>query len=361
MKTKIIAASFITLSSLLPLKASAQSITGLYVFGDSLSDTGNTFNLTGGLVNPATAIPPSPPNNPAGYYQGRFSNGEIWVDRVGQQLGLTSTPITSLFPTLDFTKQPSIPFPTQGLNFAIGGANSGEENAIVPNLGLPGVLQQVSLFQALLQANQQSLDPNALYAVSGGSNDFLFPKPSVDPTKPKPYENIAQSVSTLAAMGAKNILVFNLADLGTIPAATLNGRNPTELTQATQEFNSNLAKSLDAIRKNQKANIIEIDIFSLVNRVKQNPSEFGFTNVTDACLAQFPICNNDQSEYFFWDAFHPTTAGQKLVADAVLAATTPESPTTIGLLALGALGAVNSISRLKKKSVLNIMSKVTNK
>ncbi|HEY9799036.1 MAG TPA: SGNH/GDSL hydrolase family protein [Leptolyngbyaceae cyanobacterium] len=342
MKTKVIAASLITISCMLPLKASAQAFSGLYVFGDSLSDTGNTFNISGGLGSPATAIPPSPPYSP-----GRFANGDIWVDIVSDKLGLTSTPITNFFPTLDFTTPLSVPFPSQGLNFAIGGANSGTGNAIVPNLGLPGVLQQVFAFQGLLQFNQQSLDPNALYAVSGGSNDYLFQQP-LDPNKPKPYTNIAQAVSTLAAMGAKNIVVFNLNDLGDIPAANQDGRNPTALTQATQEFNLNLAKSLNEVRKNQKVNIMEIDIFSLINGVRQNPSEFGFTNVTDACLAQFSICNNDQSEYFFWDAFHPTTAGQKLVAEAVLAATTPESPATIGVLAVGALGAINSIKRLRK-------------
>ena len=353
MKTKVIAASFITISCMLPLKASAQAFSGLYVFGDSLSDTGNTFNISGGLVSPTTAIPPSPP-----YYPGRFSNGDIWVDIVSQKLGLTPTPVTSLFPTLDFTTPVSVPFPTQGLNFAIGGANSGEDNAIVPNVGLPGVLQQVFAFQGLLQFNQQSLDPNALYAVSGGFNNYLFPQP-LDPNKPKPYNDIAQAVSILAGMGAKNILVFNLTNLGEIPAATQDGRNPTALTQATLEFISNLAKSLDEIKKKQQVNITEIDIFSLINRVRQNPSEFGFTNVTDACLAQFSICNNDQSEYFFWDAFHPTTAGQKLVAEAVLAETTPESPATIGVLAVGALGVITSIRRLQKKSVLKKISTTT--
>ncbi len=41
----------------------------LLVFGDSLSDNGNYFALTGGQY------PPSPP-----YYQGRFSNGPVWPE-----------------------------------------------------------------------------------------------------------------------------------------------------------------------------------------------------------------------------------------------------------------------------------------
>ncbi|WP_414752753.1 SGNH/GDSL hydrolase family protein [Anabaena sp. CCY 9910] len=343
MKTKFIAASFITLSLMSPLKASAANFTGLYVFGDSLSDTGNTYNISN-LFNPLNPIPPSPPYEP-----GRFSNGPIWVDYVGSKLGLTPTPITNLVPDLNVSRPLTAPFPTQGINFAIGGANSGEGNSF--GFPLPGVLQQVSAFQALLQVNQQSFDSNALYAVSGGANDYLFPPQFSDPSRPQPYTNISQAVSNLAAIGAKNILVFNLPDLGRIPASGTNGRNPAALTQATLDFNSNLAKNLDEIRKNQQVNIIEIDIYSLVNRVLATPNEFGFENVTNSCLSQFLNCSNNPSKYFFWDDVHPSTDGHKLVAESVLAATTPESSSTIGVLFLGALGAMSSIKRLQRKSI----------
>ncbi|MBD2252991.1 SGNH/GDSL hydrolase family protein [Nostoc parmelioides] len=344
MKTKFIGASLITLSLMSPLKASAANFTGIYVFGDSLSDTGNTFQLSGGLVDPLNAVPPSPPYEP-----GRFSNGSIWVDYVGNKLGLTPTPITNLLPDLNVSRPLTTPFPTQGINFAIGGANSGQGNSF--GFPLPGVLEQVSAFQALLQVNQQSLDPNALYTVSGGANDYLFPPQSSDPNRPQPYTNISQAVSNLAAIGAKNILVFNLPDLGKIPASGTNGRNPAMLTQATLDFNSNLAKNLDEIRKNQQVNIIEIDIYSLVNRVLDTPSEFGFENVTNSCLSQFLNCRNNPSQYFFWDDVHPTTDGHQLVAESVLAATTPESSTTVGILFLGALGAMSSIKSLQRKSI----------
>src|ERR1700720_1020420 len=47
------------------------SFTALYAFGDSLSDTGR---------NPA----PGP-----SYYNGRYSNGPLWVEYLSAQLGLT--------------------------------------------------------------------------------------------------------------------------------------------------------------------------------------------------------------------------------------------------------------------------------
>ena len=53
---------------------------GVVVFGDSLSDTGNLFAATGG-TNP---IPP--------YFNGRFSNGPVWVETLAASLGLPVNP-----------------------------------------------------------------------------------------------------------------------------------------------------------------------------------------------------------------------------------------------------------------------------
>src|SRR5262249_42011574 len=46
------------------------------VFGDSISDTGNVFLFTDGVA----AGPP--------YFEGRFSNGPVWVEVLAQGLGL---------------------------------------------------------------------------------------------------------------------------------------------------------------------------------------------------------------------------------------------------------------------------------
>jgi phospholipase/lecithinase/hemolysin len=52
----------------------------IFVFGDSLSDTGNLFKLTGDL------FPPSPP-----YFNGRLSNGKVAVEYLDDRLGLDAT------------------------------------------------------------------------------------------------------------------------------------------------------------------------------------------------------------------------------------------------------------------------------
>ncbi len=80
----------------------------IIVFGDSLSDTGNVFISFG--------APPSPP-----YFDGRFSNGPVTIERVADRLGLPA-PSPSLI---------------GGTNFAWGGAETGPGfgSSGTPNLG----------------------------------------------------------------------------------------------------------------------------------------------------------------------------------------------------------------------------------
>ena len=72
------------LASLMVTSMNAQAETpkydALYVFGDSYCDVGNIFVATGG------AEPAAP------YYNGRFSNGPIWLDHVAGFLGLPLKP-----------------------------------------------------------------------------------------------------------------------------------------------------------------------------------------------------------------------------------------------------------------------------
>lgn len=65
--------------------ASELPFTDLYVVGDSLSDPGNAFAVTG-----ETAPPPFEPIPSAGYGVGghHFSNGRTWVEVMAQEMGL---------------------------------------------------------------------------------------------------------------------------------------------------------------------------------------------------------------------------------------------------------------------------------
>ncbi len=318
MKKSILATGFTLLYFMLPLGASAQDLkfSKMYVFGDSLSDTGNVSNVTATaqLFDPTIPInPPSPP-----YYQGRYSNGPVWMDYLADDLGLTLTPSTELAVPSPITVTPiselGVNFnfggatTTGSVNFAFGGAQTGLGNAGDPRL--PGVLREIQSFTDDLQIANQSADPNALYIVwAAGSNDYSsgdFLEPSV------PVQNLLTGLTSLATAGAKTIVVPNAPDLGkTARAITLGPEVSNRLTALAEAHNSALARTLDDLSEEfSDVNIIPFDVNSIFNDALENPEDFGFTNVTEACLSVVECATNpdNQDNFLFWDDIHPTTA-----------------------------------------------------
>ena len=304
MKKQLVTAGFVLFSLIFPQKASAAIFSQIYTFGDSLSDTGNAYKAT------ASQLPPSPP-----YFEGRFSNGPVWVEYLAKSLGLKQT------------------------NFAIGGANTDSKNTLIPGnpLNLPGLEQQINNFTT---ANPTA-DKDGLYIVWAGSNDYLGGGVT-NPTQP--VTNLANAVTSLANVGAKNIMVVNLPDLGKLPGTSGDSQTSLGLSTLTGFHNSGLNTTLAALSQQPGINIIPVDVNSLFNRAIASKEEFGFTNVTDSCLnlATQTICSNPD-KYLFWDAIHPTTRVHSLIAETALAAvggkTIPEPSAVLGMLTLGALGA----------------------
>jgi phospholipase/lecithinase/hemolysin len=353
MKKQIVATGFVLFSFMLPLKATAATFSQLFVFGDSLSDTGNAFIATGGLVNPTQATPPSPP-----YFPGRFSNGPIWVDDLGSKLGLTPAVYANLIP--------GGPSPTEGINFAVGGATTGDFNAFVPSPPFPpsGLQAQIKTFTSLKAAGLPA-DSNALYTVLAGGNDFI--SGSIDPSGS--VNNVSKAVTDLYNAGARNILVSNLPDLGKTPRALgFDPLNPvlpgtSQLgTLFTNGYNIGLAQTLGGLNQSLPGiNLISVDINSVINNAIEESKNSGspFTNVTQACLFD-PSCISsnpvEQNQYLWWDGIHPTAGGHRLIADAAFNAiednqkSVPEPSAGLGILALGALGAGLMLKRQVKKA-----------
>jgi phospholipase/lecithinase/hemolysin len=343
MKKEFLIAGFAISSVVLSQPASAANFNQVFVFGDSLSDTGNIANATNFAFPPS---PPPPQTSP--YFQQSFSNGPLWVDYLSQQLGLNLTLATS----------PNVNTATQGVNFAFGGSTTGLNNAFLPIPTLPGVLAQVDLFTQSLQARNQKADPNALYFVWGGGIDYLFGN-TTNPSEV--VGNLASAITSLTSAGAKNIGVFNLPDLGSIPFVTNNPNNPPQLsaglTALTNAHNTGLGNVTNALRSSTGANIFTVDVNQLVTNILANPQQFGFTNATNACFladfdqirtGNFNVCNN-ANDFLSYDGVHPTTRGHRLIAqtalNAVRANTIPEPSTILGMMALAFAG-----SRFLKKA-----------
>ncbi len=330
----------------LPRAAEAASFQNLYVFGDSLSDVGSVFRDTGGLI-PPPFLPASGGGLSAGYANGRFSNGPVWVEYLAKDLGLS----------LDTRN-----------DFAYGGATTGTENGLNPLLNqfgfpstLPGLQQQIATFQG----QNPTPDQDALYILWAGANDYLNPN-LTDPqgTVQSAIFNLGTAVTKLAAGGAKNFLIANLPDLGKLPLTREDPVRSQGLSFLSSAHNTALAQTLGVLPSTLGVNIIPFDVNALVNDAIANPSRFGFTNVTEQCLPATPLfpsapspstpCDpvKDAPNFLFWDPLHPTTKGHEVLGEyaysVLKSKSIPESSPVVGLLALGTFLGAGAALRRKK-------------
>ncbi|MBD2499985.1 SGNH/GDSL hydrolase family protein [Anabaena azotica FACHB-119] len=250
-------------------------ISEMYVFGDSLSDAGMVFRATGGIYPPQPA-----------YYQGRYSNGRVWVEYLSDRLHLTAK---------------------QTNNFAYGGSTTGNlANAYVPSL-----LPQVQSFTQ----TQQETNPNSLYVLWAGANDYLQGVTNAS----IPVQNVTGAIASLSKVGAKKFLVGNLPDLGQLPA-TRTGANSPSLSTLTQEHNQGLRRSLKLLsQQNSELQIVTFNANALYRDAITNPATFGFTNVSSSCLSGSNACGNP-NQFLFWDGIHPTTEAHRIIADTAFSA-----------------------------------------
>jgi phospholipase/lecithinase/hemolysin len=291
----------------------------VYIFGDSLSDTGNVLNFSGG------AFPTAP------YEPGRFSNGNVWVDYLTDDLGLNLNLFSTGFDVND------------GINYAVGGATSDTGNVGTIPVGLQ---QQLDAFELLVenQSPEQVIDDDLFFLWIGANDYFSFIQdnpatPDVIETNfPKSGKetintilevvdiNIGGAIQDIIDAGGENIVLFNLPDLDRTPLGqNLTKADQRKLKKLTQKHNKKLdCLAAETEASNPNVNIIEIDVNELVDDIYKNPNQFGLTNVTDNFTGidlyagiNEPPASGDPNQYFYWDSVHPTTAVHNIVADFV--------------------------------------------
>ena len=164
--------------------ANAQSYSRLVVFGDSLSDNGNLYAISG--------QPTSPP-----YYQGRFSNGPVFTELLGFNAGryTAGAPVTG------------------SVNYAFGGART--DSSALP----PGMRNQLLAYTGA----GGTFGANDLVSILGGANNIFqaVPAAAVSPNPTGAIQPVALAaaaeinfiVNRVATAGAGTILVSNLPNL----------------------------------------------------------------------------------------------------------------------------------------------------
>jgi len=304
----------------------------IYVFGDSLSDTGNLFLLTGGTSGGVfTTDPAKSPRLPTPpFYDGRASNGPVWIEQFAVRLGLA-------------IPQPAI---AGGTNYAFSSAVTGPGSS--SPYPIPTVKTQVDLYLR----NGTAAASDDLFVVWGGANDFFYGQ--TDSTIP--VSNLVHAIETLHNQAnASRFLVPNLPPLGKTPTGA--ALDPLGYELLTTEFNTLLDTELDTLRDSLGLTIHEFDVYSHFERLLADPTAYGLTNVTRTALVveedissplfgypTYPYTLQfDPDESLFFDGMHPTALGHALIAEAA-AASVPEP----GTLVLFLTGLVLFAVRLRR-------------
>ncbi len=349
--------SFATLTCCLTLgfSISTPAYDQVFIFGDSLSDIGNLPAITG---QPFPGYP--------FYFPNRFANNLIWSDYLSSQLGLN--------PSIGFSLNASTGvIPSDGLNFAVGGATTKGNIAGLPSF--TGLQSELGLFSALKSNgnNTNTVDSNALYMVWIGANDYLgyYFTPQALPTLPiasDVVDNIGTSLVNLAQGGAQTILVGNLPNLGDIPFATLQGVSTVNgLNNFTSQHNTLLAQKVaDLSQLYPTTQFILWDIHALFEDFFNNPIRYGLINTSSGCSLTdlgigvvvpsiFPntpvtcVGLGTPEQHLFWDSQHPSTQAHRFIArSAAQALGIPEPSNLSGIAVLG-LGLLSGEVRRKIK------------
>jgi outer membrane lipase/esterase len=287
-------ALLLTAASLL---AQNRTYTNQYTFGDSLSDNGNAYVASGGTVNAS-----------APYFGGRWSNGPTWAELLGNTLAIGAAAPASVKSSMDF---------------AFGGATAVPALSAVP---FPALSAQIAMFQS----HAVSVQRTDLFTVWMGANDILNTAGLKDPSiMAGAGINAAQAagagIQTLIGLGAKNILVFNMPDIGLSPAGLASGGSSL-LTPGSLAYNNEFDARLRSIAAAAPdVTITRVDAAGLIAQMQRDYQKLGFTTASSGLI--LPASQGgggDPNGYVFFDGIHPTARTHAMIARVVAEVLNPE-------------------------------------
>lgn len=301
--------------------AASQPYRSIVVFGASLSDSGNAFviqaNPTDFGFEPgcdlatASNVPPYEELDDlfipeTSYSRGghHFTNGATWVEYLARDVGLSG----SVRPALR-----NVGLKAQ--NYAVGGARARD---------FPCRFNLMDQLNAYLNSAQQ-VPADTLFIFDIGSNDLRDALADL-PNDPAPIltaglSSIGSAIQQLYSVGGRKFLIANSPDFGQTPAVQIINTGFPGAAFAAQQltlgFNGGLLGVKAALSGLEGIEIRIVDLFTLLNRIIEQPEDYGITETKVPCITPNspPYTCKNPGEYLFWDGIHPTKTVHKAMAD----------------------------------------------
>ncbi|KAJ1770679.1 hypothetical protein LPJ74_002969 [Coemansia sp. RSA 1843] len=279
----------------------------LYVFGDSLSDTGRLHTITLGLV------PPEP------YWLGRFSSGPLWIEYLAllQEVQLE--------------------------NYAVGASETSNSNPDLFGLfpmAIPSTHDQIEGF---VKDHRVAGDTDTAVLEIGGNNVITgLSEITANETGTFASElatTVVGQVGMLRDAGFRSVYVTNLPALHSIPLVKLQDRVDAA-TQVFDTYNAELATQLKSFFGSDpdfSCTLIDIGAFMQLAMTENVASALGVKDTESSCvggdvlqdlfgekkhketvllrlafdLKDTLLCDTPE-DYFFWDPIHPNDRVHRL-------------------------------------------------
>jgi phospholipase/lecithinase/hemolysin len=259
-----------------PEPISAQiPISGVFAFGDDLSDAGNN----GYHTNTAS--------------QSGYGLGGLWVQQLATKLGYSLTASNS-----------------GGADYAVSGSGTFSSGS------LSSTTNSAAQISSYLSGAGGSASQTALYTILSGANDIINTVNSsnsgnVASVATQAADNISAQITTLINAGAKRIMWVNMSALQLDPDYSGNSL----IASGVSAFNAEYATDLAALQAaNPGVFLMSVNANTQSTLLNSFAGAYGIWNTTQAwttapsTVAYSEHSSNPNSDYFAsWDGFNPTT------------------------------------------------------
>lgn len=300
----IITFLFSTLLAIPALSQAATNVSKIFFFGDSLSDPGNLYALTG-----QTSKAPYLPIPDAAYSIGghQFTNGKTWAQRLAQNVQSNNS------------GKAVMDAPGENGNYAFAGARARDNSGSAA----PDFSTQVVMYAS----HYATANAEALYVMQFGGNDIRDALEATvgDPSGVSSFAIVQaavtktlENIQNLYAMGARKFFIVNVPDLSKAPVIRMaNAEGFANFLIIN--YNIALESGLSFLDELEGISIGRFDMYGFTHAVFDNPEEYGLIETSAPCLLFFAEteakCTNPET-YFFWDGIHPTAVVHNAMSEA---------------------------------------------